>query len=176
MQRTPSLLLIIALSFVAACGGSRATSPRRTNYVAPDGNAYPASHPIRLMDSGAIIEPNDPNALGLHPSLCYDTTAHAQGDAGKPLPILRSEPNFDTGSTSVSTDDGSGPRGSLVALVALASLALAVCGCLGAYIARAKGRSALEGLLFGVLLGPIGVLIAVLMPTLPSTRFPHSGS
>ena len=47
-----------------------------------------------------------------------------------------------------------------------------ICGGIGSYVARAKGRLAVEGLLFGFLLGPIGVLIEVLMPTVsrPAAR------
>jgi len=36
----------------------------------------------------------------------------------------------------------------------------------GAYIAQAKGRPAFEGVVFGFLLGPIGLLMTVLMPTI----------
>lgn len=41
----------------------------------------------------------------------------------------------------------------------------AIFGFVGAYIAQEKGRGQSEGALLGVLLGPIGLVIAVLMPT-----------
>lgn len=46
-----------------------------------------------------------------------------------------------------------------------AAVALTVCGALGAYVAAQKGREPVEGLVFGVLLGPLGVIVAGLMPT-----------
>jgi len=42
---------------------------------------------------------------------------------------------------------------------------LAACGFLGGFVAGAKGRNFLEGLMLGGLLGPLGVVVAVLMPT-----------
>ena len=38
-------------------------------------------------------------------------------------------------------------------------------GGLGNYISRAKGRGGAEGIVFGVALGPLGLLLLVLMPT-----------
>ncbi len=39
-----------------------------------------------------------------------------------------------------------------------------ICGSLGVYIATQKGRNEWEGLLFGFLLGPFGVIIEALLP------------
>jgi len=39
-----------------------------------------------------------------------------------------------------------------------------ICGGFGAYVANEKGRSGLEGFLFGFLLGPIGVVAAACLP------------
>jgi hypothetical protein len=41
-----------------------------------------------------------------------------------------------------------------------------ICGGFGAYVADMKGRSKLEGLLFGFFLGPIGVVAAACLPDL----------
>ncbi len=38
------------------------------------------------------------------------------------------------------------------------------CGAFGYYVARAKGRPGSEGVLFGLLLGPLGLLLVVLLP------------
>lgn len=46
----------------------------------------------------------------------------------------------------------------VLAIVEIGSAAI------GAYVAAQKRRSPVEGFLFGVLLGPFGVLAAVLMP------------
>lgn len=54
---------------------------------------------------------------------------------------------------------------------------LAACGGLGAYAARQKWRRPLEGAAFGLLLGPLGVLAVVLLPTLappPATIRPRN--
>lgn len=49
--------------------------------------------------------------------------------------------------------------------LALAFMAYAVIfGALGSYIADQKGRSTVEGTLFGVFLGPIGLLIVAALP------------
>jgi len=40
-----------------------------------------------------------------------------------------------------------------------------VFGFAGAYISRKKNRDPIEGVLFGVLLGPIGLIIAAILPT-----------
>jgi hypothetical protein len=39
-----------------------------------------------------------------------------------------------------------------------------VCGCLGAWVARQKGRGGDEGFYLGFLFGPFGVLIEALLP------------
>jgi hypothetical protein len=44
---------------------------------------------------------------------------------------------------------------------------VAGCSLLGGYVSAAKHRPIFEGLLFGFLLGPLGVLIAALLPTAP---------
>ena len=38
------------------------------------------------------------------------------------------------------------------------------CALAGAYVSKTKNRHALEGLLFGFFLGPIGLLIAAVLP------------
>ncbi len=40
-----------------------------------------------------------------------------------------------------------------------------LCSFLGVYIAGQKGRSPIEGFLFGLLLGPIGLIIVACLPT-----------
>ncbi len=40
-----------------------------------------------------------------------------------------------------------------------------ICGAFGGYIAGAKRRPAAEGFAFGVLLGPVGLLLLALLPT-----------
>jgi hypothetical protein len=40
-------------------------------------------------------------------------------------------------------------------------------GLLGWYVSAQKGRPAAEGVLLGLLFGPLGVLVAALLPTLP---------
>jgi hypothetical protein len=52
-----------------------------------------------------------------------------------------------------------------VNLMWVAIVACAVSGFLGAYVAHQKGRPLFEGIVFGVLLGPIGLLIAACLPT-----------
>jgi hypothetical protein len=54
-------------------------------------------------------------------------------------------------------------------LWALAGIYLLVCGGFGAYVAHQKGRSGLEGFLFGLILGPIGVAAVGTLPTLERT-------
>ena len=49
---------------------------------------------------------------------------------------------------------------------------LIACGGFGAYVADQKGRSSLEGFLFGALLDPIGV---VAVGTLPNIDKPRAG-
>ena len=53
--------------------------------------------------------------------------------------------------------------------LAFALTLLAVAGGMvaaGAYVARAKGRPPVEGALLSFVLGPIGVLVEVLLPTI----------
>lgn len=50
-------------------------------------------------------------------------------------------------------------------VVAIAGVAWVLFGFAGAYIAAAKGRPSAEGAVFGFMLGPIGLLVAVLMPS-----------
>lgn len=39
------------------------------------------------------------------------------------------------------------------------------CGLLGAYVGFQKGRAPIEGLVIGAMLGPLGVLVVALLPT-----------
>jgi uncharacterized membrane protein HdeD (DUF308 family) len=55
---------------------------------------------------------------------------------------------------------------SLVLIAAAASWI--TCAGLGAYVSAAKCRPALEGFFFGVLLGPLGILVAALLPANPA--------
>lgn len=50
-------------------------------------------------------------------------------------------------------------------LIWLALLSVVLFALAGQYIAESKGRSPNEGAAMGLLLGPLGLLIAVLMPT-----------
>lgn len=50
------------------------------------------------------------------------------------------------------------------ALVFLLLIA-ATFGALGGYVSSSKGRDKMEGILLGALFGPIGCLIAVLLPS-----------
>jgi hypothetical protein len=54
----------------------------------------------------------------------------------------------------------------LVYLIIGLVLHLAIDGGLGIYVADQKGRQASEGFLFGMLLGPFGVIIVALLPNL----------
>lgn len=47
-----------------------------------------------------------------------------------------------------------------------------VFGVMGSYVADTKGRASGEGFIFGFLLGPIGILIVVLLPSVakPTSR------
>ena len=48
---------------------------------------------------------------------------------------------------------------------------LMICGGLGVYVATQKGRGEAEGLWFGILFGPIGLLIVACLPTIvPAAR------
>jgi hypothetical protein len=53
-----------------------------------------------------------------------------------------------------------------------AMVVIAVCGMLGIYVATVKGRPPGEGILLGMLLGPLGVLIVALLPTQPLPQAP----
>jgi hypothetical protein len=46
------------------------------------------------------------------------------------------------------------------------------CSLTGYYISAEKGRGGLEGFLFGLVFGPFGLLLAVLMPEPPMRREP----
>jgi hypothetical protein len=48
--------------------------------------------------------------------------------------------------------------------LAAAGIHVLICGGFGAYVSGAKGRSWLEGLMFGLILGPIGVVAAACLP------------
>jgi hypothetical protein len=54
--------------------------------------------------------------------------------------------------------------------IVLGLIGLMICGWLGSYAASAKGRSGSEGWLFGCLLGPFGILIVAMLPTLEVTQ------
>jgi hypothetical protein len=41
---------------------------------------------------------------------------------------------------------------------------LLLCACCGIYVATQKGRSETEGFIFGLLLGPVGVLVIACLP------------
>jgi hypothetical protein len=56
-----------------------------------------------------------------------------------------------------------------IAMLVSAGIYLLVCGGFGAYVADQKGRSGLEGFLFGLILGPIGIVAIGTMPTLERT-------
>ena len=53
--------------------------------------------------------------------------------------------------------------------MAVIGVYLLVCGGFGAYAARQKGRSGLKGFLFGLILGPIGVVAVGTLPPLERT-------
>jgi hypothetical protein len=52
-------------------------------------------------------------------------------------------------------------------LIAGGVLDLVVTGAVGAYVSDEKGRNGMEGFFFGVLFGPLGVIAAACMPTIP---------
>jgi hypothetical protein len=57
--------------------------------------------------------------------------------------------------------------------VLLAGVATAaVCAGLGYYVAGVKGRGRAEGVLFGALLGPLGILVVALLPEGPGDAPP----
>lgn len=47
---------------------------------------------------------------------------------------------------------------------------IGLCGIACAFIFRSKGRNALAGLVFGLILGPIGVAVALVLTSQPSQR------
>jgi hypothetical protein len=49
----------------------------------------------------------------------------------------------------------------MIAFILVCSM---VCGLMGSYVASQRLRGPLEGFMFGLLLGPLGILIEVLMP------------
>jgi hypothetical protein len=51
----------------------------------------------------------------------------------------------------------------IIVVISVAA-SLLVCGGVGAYCSNEKGRSGIEGFLFGVLLGPFGVIAAASLP------------
>jgi hypothetical protein len=60
--------------------------------------------------------------------------------------------------------------------LALLFLLWLLCGCVGGSIARHRGRSGLEGFLLGILLGPMGLVIALLLPRVVARNTHHSAS
>ena len=50
-------------------------------------------------------------------------------------------------------------------LIMLAIIYVAACAYGGIYVAEQKNRSLCEGLIFGVLLGPVGMLVVACLPT-----------
>ena len=44
-----------------------------------------------------------------------------------------------------------------------------VCAVAGASVAKEKGREPLEGVIFGALFGPIGIVVTALLPTKQTT-------
>lgn len=59
----------------------------------------------------------------------------------------------------------------MLVLLSLAALA-ALFGGAGWYISTAKGRNPVEGAAFGLLLGPIGLIVAAVLPTV-TAAVPH---
>jgi hypothetical protein len=55
--------------------------------------------------------------------------------------------------------------GALIVIVGMI-IYLGICGAFGAYTSAEKGRAWTEGLLFGLLLGPFGVIAAACLPDL----------
>ena len=53
----------------------------------------------------------------------------------------------------------------IAGLLVTAGIVYSICAGLGVWIASAKRRSEAEGCLLGCLLGPFGVLLEALMPT-----------
>jgi hypothetical protein len=52
------------------------------------------------------------------------------------------------------------------------AIAVILIGVLGSYVAGAKGRSGSEGFFLGLLLGPIGLIIVALLPTVTPPKQP----
>ncbi|MDR3582532.1 MAG: hypothetical protein P4L67_04635 [Candidatus Pacebacteria bacterium] len=71
--------------------------------------------------------------------------------------------------TKPAVEFASGTLGLLVVL-GIAVVVLSVFPLLGAYVAKQKGRSTTEGAVFGFLLGPFGVLIELMLPTIEAKR------
>jgi len=53
-------------------------------------------------------------------------------------------------------------------VLTIAILDAVLCACLALYVASQKNRSPAEGFILGILFGPIGVIVAALLPTLPT--------
>ena len=51
-----------------------------------------------------------------------------------------------------------------------------VCAVAGGSVAKEKNRDAVEGILFGAVFGPIGILITALLPTKPSSDQPRQAN
>ena len=62
----------------------------------------------------------------------------------------------------------------MAAIVLAFIVGLIILGILGAWVSAQKNRDGLEGFLLGCLFGPLGVLIAALLPTLPPSAKPIS--
>jgi hypothetical protein len=58
----------------------------------------------------------------------------------------------------------------LVIILFVVAIGACVLAYVGAYLARAKGREPAEGAMLGLLLGPLGCLIVVLLPTVEMVR------
>ena len=54
-----------------------------------------------------------------------------------------------------------------------ACLCLAICGFAGGYVATQKRREVIEGILFGLFLGPFGVIAAACLPDSPESTAPQ---
>ena len=65
----------------------------------------------------------------------------------------------------------------IMVLLVTIGIGAVICGGIGAYVAAQKRRAAAEGFLLGLILGPLGVVVAALLPTgdRPATR-PATGT